>query len=119
MLPIAQAQKTSIPLYPEDSICTLVYSRQRNKYSKERKRLLGFHMTHYDIEQWADYSRDLGEAEERGRMHDHLAGGCEKCGGLSTLSTRLVVICGGLNSAEVPEYALRLARAIFPVRVQE
>jgi hypothetical protein len=76
-------------------------------------------MTHFVTEQWVDFSRDLVEAEERARMGAHLASGCMECTRLYALMTRLVVTCGNLTAIEVPEYAMRMARAIFPLRVPE
>jgi hypothetical protein len=76
-------------------------------------------MTHYGIEQWVDFSRDLVGPEEREQMTGHLAGGCAECEQLSSLTSRLVVTCGNLMAIEVPDYALRMARAIFPVRAPE
>jgi hypothetical protein len=76
-------------------------------------------MTHYEIEQWVDFSRGLIDTAERARMTGHLASGCKACEQLSSLTTRLVVTCGNLTTIEVPEYAVRMARAIFPVRAPE
>jgi hypothetical protein len=66
-----------------------------------------------------DFSRELVGPEERGRMIGHLASGCRECERLSTLTTRIVVTCSTLTAIEVPEYAVRMARAIFPVRASE
>jgi hypothetical protein len=76
-------------------------------------------MKHYTIEQWVDYCRNLTEGEEREQMHAHLADGCEDCHRLWALSAKLVVTCGAMKAIEVPDYALRMARAIFPVRIPE
>ena len=63
-------------------------------------------MTHYGIEQWVDFSRKIGDSEERGRMIDHLASGCTECDRLSTLTTKLVVTCGNPWSMEDIKYAV-------------
>src|SRR5207237_3771335 len=76
-------------------------------------------MTHYAMEQWVDFSRQLVNPEERDRMIDHLATGCPECSRISSLTARLVVTCGNLREIEVPVYALRMARAIFPIRMSE
>jgi len=76
-------------------------------------------MKHYTIEQWVDYSRGVGEAQQRTQMEAHLAGGCEDCRRLRALSAKLVAICSTMNTIEVPDYALRMARAIFPVRIPD
>jgi hypothetical protein len=73
-------------------------------------------MKHYAIEQWVDYSRGLGETELREEMREHLANGCPDCHRLNDLSTRLFSTCVTIKAIEVPDYALRTARAIFPAR---
>jgi hypothetical protein len=74
-------------------------------------------MNHFAIDQWVDFSRGLVAAEDRGRMHAHLTAGCPECRALADFTRKLALSCSGSASAEVPESALRLARAIFPVRV--
>jgi hypothetical protein len=76
-------------------------------------------MKHYLIEEWVDFSRGLAADAKRERMDAHLAGGCEQCRRLSALTTRLVATCGSLRRFQVPESAVRLARAIFPARVAD
>jgi hypothetical protein len=76
-------------------------------------------MKHYTIEQWVDYCRNLGEVEPRAQMHAHLAEGCKDCHRLWAVSAKLVATCGTMDAIEVPDYALRMARAIFPVRIPE
>jgi hypothetical protein len=76
-------------------------------------------MKHYTIEQWVDYCRNLGEVEPRAQMHVHLAEGCKDCHRLWAVSAKLVATCGTMDAIEVPDYALRMARAIFPVRIPE
>ena len=74
-------------------------------------------MKHYAIDEWADFSRGLGTAEDRAQMQSHLAGGCDDCNRLNSLTTKLAATCGRMTAIEVPDYALRMARAIFPVRL--
>src|SRR5262249_14093023 len=74
-------------------------------------------MNHYAIDQWVDFSRKLIGEEETARMRAHLASGCRECGQLSDFTTKLARTCEGLLAVDVPESAMRLARAIFPLRV--
>jgi len=67
------------------------------------------------MERWVDFSRNLTAGDERQRMLEHLAAGCEECSRLSELTDRLISTCGSISVCEVPEKAVRLARAIFPV----
>ena len=74
-------------------------------------------MNHYAIDQWADFSRGVVSGPEGERMRAHLADGCRECGHLSEFTAKLVTACGAASAVSVPESSLRLARAIFPVRV--
>src|ERR1039457_5687703 len=76
-------------------------------------------MKHYAIDQWADFTRGLIAREERTQMQAHLHDGCQKCGQLSDFTTRLTVTCTSSAADAIPESTVRLARAIFPVRVHD
>src|ERR1017187_7506229 len=76
-------------------------------------------MKHYAIDQWADYTRGLLTGEMRTQMRVHLQSGCRKCCELSDITTRVSVTCTSLSTDPVPEYTVRLARAIFPIRAQD
>ena len=52
-------------------------------------------------------------------MQAHLQSGCQKCRQLSDFTTKLTVTCASLAADPVPESTVRLARAIFPVRVHD
>jgi hypothetical protein len=76
-------------------------------------------MNHYAIDQWVDYSRGLVNADESTKMRTHLTEGCPECKRLFDFTSKLAVACSGSTSTQVPENALRLARAIFPVTIQD
>jgi hypothetical protein len=76
-------------------------------------------MKHYVIDQWADFARGLLAREAHTEMQEHLDGGCRKCHSLWDFTTKLTATCTGLATEVVPERALRLARAIFPVRLHD
>jgi hypothetical protein len=71
---------------------------------------------HYAIDQWADFTRGLVHGAELAAMQGHLGSGCVKCRELSEFTTKLGATCSSLANDAVPESAIRLARAIFPVR---
>ncbi|HTS64853.1 MAG TPA: hypothetical protein VMH28_22675 [Candidatus Acidoferrales bacterium] len=48
-------------------------------------------------------------------MSAHLASGCPGCSGLADFTGKLARTCIGLSQAAMPESAMRMARAIFPV----
>ncbi len=76
-------------------------------------------MTHYAIDQWADFTRGLLADEHRAQMQVHVDSGCERCCHLWDFTTRLTATCISLATTSVPESTVRLARAIFPVRVHD
>jgi len=75
-------------------------------------------MKHYAIDQWADFSRGLSTDVSRTEMHHHLATGCHKCRGLADFNSKLTVTCASMATQTAPESMVRLARAIFPVRMR-
>ena len=76
-------------------------------------------MKHFVMEQWVDFSRNLTGEDERRRMQEHLASGCDGCEQLANLTQRLVTCCTAMAAGAVPEATVRLARAIFPVRTPQ
>jgi hypothetical protein len=76
-------------------------------------------MKHYAIDQWADFTRGLLADGERTQMQAHLEGACQKCHLLWKFTTKLNATCTSLATDPVPESTVRLARAIFPVRVPD
>jgi hypothetical protein len=76
-------------------------------------------MTHYVMEQWVDFNRNFVDSEERALMSSHIESGCMECDRLRDLTVRLMSTCANLGAIEVPDYVVRMARAIFPVRATE
>jgi len=76
-------------------------------------------MKHYGIAQWVDYARGLVPDLELSDMRGHLAGGCSECQELADFCSRMSAICLEMASVSVPEWVVRSARAIFPVRRRE
>ena len=76
-------------------------------------------MKHYTIDRWVDFTRGLLTREQRALMQDHLHAGCQKCRQLSEFTTKIAEMCTSLAMDPVPESTVRLARAIFPVRVHD
>jgi len=74
-------------------------------------------MNHYALDRWVDFSRGLTAAEDAVRMSRHLAAGCARCQQEAGFCVHLTGVCQRLETQDVPEWVLRLARAIFPVRV--
>ena len=76
-------------------------------------------MKHYAIDQWTDFTRGQIAHESHTQMQAHLDGGCEKCRALWGFTAKLTVTCTSLAADVVPEPVVRLARAIFPVRMHD
>ena len=74
-------------------------------------------MNHYAIDQWVDFTRGLVPVHHAAEMRAHVAEGCPECRRLSRFTQKLANVCATSAAVEVPESTLRLARAIFPVRV--
>jgi hypothetical protein len=73
-------------------------------------------MKHYDIIRWVDFARGVVTNEQEVRMREHLATGCVQCGQIVDFCSLLADTCRNTGPAEVPDWALRRAIAIFPVR---
>ena len=76
-------------------------------------------MKHYGIAQWVDFTRGLVPHEQRVEMQEHLTSGCANCRETLSFCDKLARVCRQMGTAEVPEYAVRRARAIFPARPVE
>jgi len=79
-------------------------------------------MNHFDISKWADFVRGLIEESAQAAMERHLASGCRKCRHTAELLRKLVTAARNDSQVQVPDYALRCARANFflqqPEKVQ-
>ena len=75
-------------------------------------------MKHYKIEDWVDFSRGIADTAEGVHMRSHLEKGCKQCQSLAGFTEKFAGACRGGASVEVPEFAMRIARAIFPVAAQ-
>ncbi len=69
-------------------------------------------MSHYDITRWTDYVRGLVDALEHSEMDRHLSE-CNSCRATHDLLARFAVRTQADLQYEIPEYAIRNARAIF------
>ena len=73
-------------------------------------------MKHYGIAQWADFARGVTPEQEGNLMREHLATGCLKCQQALDFCDKLARVCFALAPRRAPEAAVRIARAIFPIR---
>src|SRR5690242_10717535 len=114
----ATSQKYCPPLYPKITYETPVSRTERNDTSSgtNQRGSQRDRMSHYAIDQWADLNRGLLTGNEAMQMRAH-AGTCGECHRLSEFTLKLTKICASSANITVPESALRLARAIFPVRI--
>ncbi len=70
-------------------------------------------MAHFDIAEWSDYVRGLGDPISRKRMAAHLENGCRQCGDL--VETLEAVAADGRAETEPPPWAVRSVLAYFSV----
>ena len=75
-------------------------------------------MKHYGISQWVDFARGLVPDTDLGAMRSHLAEGCSECRELSEFCLGLNGVCQEMAAHPVPEWLVRSAKAVFPVRAQ-
>jgi hypothetical protein len=72
-------------------------------------------MMHYGIAHWVDFARGLVRETDQAAMREHLASGCSECGQLVNFCDKLASDCREMARRDVPESAVRLAHAIFPI----
>jgi len=70
-------------------------------------------MSHFDIEQWADFSRGLDRDIDRSAMQSHLSTGCPRCGRLVNMLGSVAAIARTDMGYEPPASIVRLAKAIY------
>lgn len=73
-------------------------------------------MNDYGITQWVDFARGVLPAGEREQMQQHLAAGCESCREFADFCRKVTETAVATIAVEVPEFAVRMAKAIFPSR---
>ena len=77
---------------------------------------MGKSMKHFSLEQWTDFVRGVGEDGGRIAMAAHLDAGCARCAHTVDVLRRAANVLATEGQYQVPEYALRCARAIFSTR---
>src|SRR6267378_5375376 len=76
-------------------------------------------MKHFDISKWTDFVRGLSEKSAEVAIGHHLASGCRKCGHTAGLLRKLAAVVRRDLQVQVPEHAVRCARAIFILQQPE
>jgi hypothetical protein len=70
-------------------------------------------MKHYSSEEWADFARDVGDADQKAGMQRHLHSGCVKCKEELVLWQRVHSTARRQACFEVPESVLRTVKGAF------
>ncbi len=73
-------------------------------------------MTHFTLEDWADFARGVVEGERRTAMKNHLDSGCKSCSQVASLWQRVHGIARRESAYEPPEIAIRNSKAMFGTR---
>jgi hypothetical protein len=68
-------------------------------------------MKHFDIEQWADFSRGVASEADRSSMERHLASGCTRCNRIVHLLRGVAAVVG--SEYEPPASVVRTAKALY------
>jgi hypothetical protein len=76
-------------------------------------------MKHFNIWQWTDYARILGDDVLRAAMETHLAAGCARCQRLVNVLRGVDSMARGEAGCEPPEHALRHAHAIYSLSLPD
>jgi hypothetical protein len=72
-------------------------------------------MKHYSSEEWADFARDVGDADQKAGMQRHLHSGCVKCKEELGLWQRVHATAKRPASFEVPDSLLRTVKGAFSI----
>lgn len=70
---------------------------------------------HYDITEWADFSRGVGDPRDRAAMQEHLDDGCEPCRAMAHALGRVAAVAARDIRLTPPAGALRSVTAILSV----
>ena len=70
-------------------------------------------MDHFKTEDWIDFANQVLSARKQREMADHLEKGCKRCKASAALWQRVHSTATSLKNYEVPESAVRIAKAAF------
>ena len=73
-------------------------------------------MKHFDEDNWADFVRNVIPQAQEMSMREHLGKGCKKCRQRMELMRQVFAVAEADNKNPVPEFAVRVAKAIFAVQ---
>jgi hypothetical protein len=71
-------------------------------------------MKHFDITQWSDFIRGVGQ--ESAAMQEHLAPGCEECQRLVDTLARVSEVLSRDSTQEPPAHVIRAVKALFALQ---
>jgi hypothetical protein len=70
-------------------------------------------MKHYEIAEWLDFARGVGDQRVRSAMARHVREGCQRCGAIASGLERLGSALAADARFEPPADVVRCARAVF------
>jgi len=76
-------------------------------------------MTHYNVDDWAEFALGGAPVERRRELQAHLDAGCEECARHASMWTRLREMAGREKTFQPPESAVRFARTLYRVFTPE
>lgn len=73
-------------------------------------------MTHFTLEQWADFARSTAKPKENRDMQAHLDAGCRRCTSAVRLLGRICEIASRERAFKAPDEVVRTVKGMFVVR---
>lgn len=70
-------------------------------------------MSHFAIEDWADFARGLASADRKAAMQTHLDKGCGKCASVLRMWQDILDLVARESSYQPPESAVRIIKATY------
>jgi hypothetical protein len=70
-------------------------------------------MKHFNIWQWTDYARGVGDDVTRTALEEHLAAGCARCQRIVNVLHRVAFAARDEGAYEPPAHAIRYAQVVY------
>src|SRR5262249_19751763 len=72
-------------------------------------------MTHFSLEDWADFARERASGDAVAKMQGHLDEGCAECARILAMWRSVLQVASREPAFRVPESAVRCVKALYHV----